>query len=217
MRVFFKHIAIIIFAASIMLILGSKIAQAQAASATDNAYYYAVVVGTDTFPLVYLPEVKIVAQKRISPEKLAELNRLRANVQRVYPYAVTASAILIDVDDHMAKLRTRKEKKDYLKQKESEMKVRFKDELKDLTMTQGSILVKLINRQTGRDCYDIIKQIKGGFNARISQTVASVFDNNLKAQYDPFGADAAIEGIVQEIESQNFYQYQYRGGSQAHR
>jgi hypothetical protein len=88
------------------------------------------------------------------------------------------------------------------------MNDKFKDQLKNLSMTQGQILVKLINRQTGRDCYSVIKEIKGGLNARIYQTAAYFFDNDLKAQYDPYGKDRDIEMIVQEIESKNYYQYQ---------
>jgi len=67
-------------------------------------------------------------------------------------------------------------------------------------MSQGQVLVKLIARQTGKPCYQIIKDLKGGLNARIWQTVAILFDNNLKNNYDPRGEDQIIESIVIEIE-----------------
>ncbi len=195
--------------ALISLITVNAHAQPQSGTSDPNIYY-AVVVGRDTFPLVWLPEVRIYARSRMNALQKADYNRLRYNVMKVYPYAVTAAYVLQDVDQELAKRRTKRERKAYLKIKENEMKARFKNELQDLTMTQGVILVKLINRQTGRDCYSIIKELRGGFNARISQTVASLFDNNLKTQYEPYGADKQIEAIVQEIEAKDYYQYQMK-------
>jgi len=144
------------------------------------------------------------------PKRKAELARLRYNVFKVYPYAVTAAFVLDKVEKETAIRTKRRDRKQYLKSVEAEMNAKFKDELKNLSMTQGQILVKLINRQTGRDCYSVIKEIKGGLNARIYQTAAYFFDNNLKKQYDPYGVDKDIEMIVQEIESKNYYQYQYQ-------
>jgi hypothetical protein len=202
-----------------MVLLGATplcnvIAQPQLSqAAVGGAYYYAVVKGQDTFPLVWLPEVHVYASSKMSPQQKAEYNRLRYNVMKVYPYAITAAYVLQDVDQELASKRTKKERKAYLKSKEQEMKARFKDELQNLTMTQGLILVKLINRQTGRDCYSIIKELRGGFNARVSQTIATLFDNNLKSMYDPYGADSQIEAIVQEIEAKDFYQYQKKSAA----
>ena len=72
--------------------------------------------------------------------------------------------------------------------------------MKDLSVYQGKVLMKLINRQTGNNCYEIIKEYRGGFNARIFQTVAFVFGSNLKQDYDANGDDKPIENIVNEIE-----------------
>ncbi len=83
---------------------------------------------------------------------------------------------------------------------DKELNLKYKDELKDLTITQGQILVKLINRETGRDAYSLIKELKGGFNARMYQTAFGFIDNNLKTQYDPYGVDKDIEMIVSELE-----------------
>lgn len=180
----------------------------QAGGANDTILLGGILVGQDIFPMVFVEEVEIAGQYA-DPKRKAELRRLRYNVYKVYPYAVTAAFILDKVDKEMAVRAKKKDRKQYLKQVEKEMNTRFKDELKNLSMTQGQILVKLINRQTGRDCYSVIKEIKGGLNARIYQTAAFFFDNNLKAQYDPYNKDKDIEMIVQEIEAKNYYQYQY--------
>lgn len=173
----------------------------------DTIMLGAVQVGNEVFPMVFGPETE-VAGAFMDPKKRDEIRRLRYNVYKVYPYAVTAAYVLDKVDKESAAIDKKKDRKAYLKRVEKEMNDKFKDKLKNLSMTQGQILVKLINRQTGKDCYSVIKQIKGGFNARIYQTAAFFFDNDLKAQYDPYGTDKDIEMIVQEIESKNYYQYQ---------
>ena len=94
----------------------------------------------------------------------------------------------------------------YKRHKEDELNKKFKGELVNLTMSQGQVLVKLIARQTGKPCYQIIKDLKGGLNARIWQTVAILFDNNLKNNYDPMGEDEAVESIVLEIERSGHFE-----------
>lgn len=181
----------------------------QAQGVNDTIMLGAVQVGQEIFPMVFIPDVAINAAY-LDPKKRDEMRRLRYNVYKVYPYAVTAAFILDKVDKETAVRTKKRDRKQYLKKVEQEMNAKFKDELKNLSMTQGQILVKLINRQTGRDCYSVIKEIKGGLNARIYQTAAFFFDNDLKAQYDPYNKDKDIEMIVQEIESKNYYQYQYQ-------
>ncbi|MFT4062822.1 MAG: DUF4294 domain-containing protein [Edaphocola sp.] len=177
--------------------------------ANDTLVVAAVQVGDKLVPMGFLQEVEVVAAY-MDTKKRDEMRRLRYNVYKVYPYAVTAAYILDKVDRETAPLAKKKDRKAYLKKIEQEMNARFKDELKNLSTTQGQILVKLINRQTGRDCYDVIKEVKGGLNARIYQTAAFFFNNDLKAQYDPYGKDKDIETIVQDIEAKHYYQYMYQ-------
>lgn len=174
----------------------------------DTLTVAGLVVGADTFPMVWIDVVEVNGKSRMDPRRKAELDKLRYNVYKVYPYAVTAAYVLKDVDQELALKGSKKERKAYLKEKEKQLSSRFKGELKDLTMTQGQILVKLINRETGKDCYSVIKEMKGGFNARIYQTVAFFFNNDLKRQYDPYNKDRDIEVIVQEIEAKNYFRYQ---------
>ena len=87
------------------------------------------------------------------------------------------------------------------------MKNEFSDPLSNLSVYQGKILMKLINRQTGNNCYDIIKEYKSGLTARFYQTVAFFFGTSLKQPYDPKGEDQQIEQIVQEVNRM----YGYKG------
>jgi len=173
----------------------------------------AEIHGTDTIPVFFLNEV-VVTEKltgralrqyrreaRRSEKRDAEYARLRYNVYKVYPYAVTAAGLLKGVDEQLNKITDKKEKKAYLKKLETDLNKRFKGELQEFTIQQGIILVKLIDRQTGRNCYSIIQEVKGGFNAVVWQSVALLFSNNLKREYDPLDRDRDIEAIVQEIET----------------
>lgn len=182
------------------------------AGPNDTILLAGVVVGTDTFAMVYLPDVEVKDKlPRHLARKRAVYDRLRYNVIRTYPYAVIAADVLKDVDGNLAKLGDDKSaRKEYLKKIEKELNKRFKGELENLTISQGQILVKLINRQTGKNCYGIIRELKGGFSAVIWQSVALLFSNNLKREYDPYDRDKEIEGIVAELEANYYYQYRYQ-------
>jgi len=162
----------------------------------------------DTLAMVFLPEfTKTDRMPRHLARRRAEWDRLHYNVYKVYPYAVIAAEVLKDVDVKLAALPDKAARKEYLKSVEKELNKRFKGELEDLTITQGQILVKLIDRQTGKNCFSIIKELKGGFSAVIWQSVALLFSNNLKREYDPYDRDKDIEAVVQEIEQRGYYRH----------
>jgi hypothetical protein len=79
-----------------------------------------------------------------------------------------------------------------------------------MTITQGQILVKLINRQTGKNCFGIIRELKGGFSAVVWQSVALLFSNNLKREYDPVDRDREIEYVVAELEANHYHNWRYQ-------
>jgi hypothetical protein len=149
-------------------------------------------------------ELAMVYVSKLPPEKLAKAiaayNRLRNAVYVTYPYARTAGATLNDVAAHLKGL-SKSERKAYIKTREKELKKQFSDPLENLSVYQGKVLMKLINRQTGNNCYDIIREYKGGLNARMYQTVAFFFGSSLKQDYDLKEAyDRQIEAIVKEID-----------------
>jgi hypothetical protein len=129
-----------------------------------------------------------------------EWTRLRNAVYVTYPFARKAGIILNEMNAKLAMIGSEDEKKSYIKSREKDLKKEFADPLEKLSVYQGTILMKLINRQTGNNCYNIIKEYRGGFTARLWQTVAFFFGSNLKQPYDPKGDDQQIESIVQEVE-----------------
>src|SRR6185437_9518647 len=178
-------------------------------AANDTILLGAVIENGDTLAVVYLPEFEEIGQvDKQYADRLAKYNQLRYNVYKVYPYAVIAAGILKSVDDDLARLPDKRARKAYLKGKEKELNSRFKNDLENLSIAQGQILVKLIDRETGKNCYGIIREMKGGFSAIIWQSVAMLFSNNLKREYDPTDRDKDIEQIVQEIEAYNYHRYQ---------
>jgi hypothetical protein len=150
-------------------------------------------------------EMQVVYISKLSPEKLAKVleayNRLRNAVFVTYPYARTAGAIINEVNAQLAGINSKKDRKAYIKSREKDLKKQFADPLSNLSVYQGKVLMKLINRETGNNCYEIIKEYRGAFNARVYQTVAFFFSSSLKQDYDLFSdpTDKQIEAIVQEI------------------
>ncbi len=130
---------------------------------------------------------------------LKKWTRLRNAVYVTYTYAKKASYIINDVVKNLDKIQDVQQRKKYLSTREKELKKEFTEPLTALSVYQGKILMKLINRETHNNCYDLIKEYRGGFTARFWQTVAWVFGSSLKQDYDPKGPDAEMESIVLEV------------------
>jgi hypothetical protein len=161
-----------------------------------------VIEGIDTIPLIELPGVTIYDEKEFGYLYLKrKYRRLIRNVKKTYPYAKVAGTRLKELDDYLVTIESEKERKAYIENAEGEIMDQFEKEVKKLTVTQGIILVKLIDRETGRTSYQVIKELNGGFTAFFWQGIARLFGNNLKVEYDPEGHDRVIEDIVRGIEA----------------
>lgn len=197
------------FLVSTFLLMGISLcytrAMAQEAHGADVIPLHAIVVGKDTIPVITLAIVDVVEKMPKALRKERERwSRLRNAVYVTYPYARSAARVLKDVNGRLATMNSKRERKAYLASKEKELKAQFGDKLENLSVYQGKVLMKLIDRETGQNCYDIIKELKGGFNARVWQTVAFFFGGNLKSDYDK-QEDHDIEIIVQELEMYQHY------------
>lgn len=165
----------------------------------------ATVYNGDTIPYGTLPTVICYVPRVFKNKKDAvKWDRLKYNVKRVYPYAILAAAKLKEYDQLLAKIPNENERKRYMKIAEKQLKDEFGEELKKLTITQGRILIKLIDRQTGKTTYDIVKDMRGAFSAFMWQSVASIFNSSLKDDYDAKGEDKAIEEAIRLIENGDF-------------
>jgi hypothetical protein len=161
----------------------------------------ALVVDGDTFPIVNLETFYIVARKPLKSKRYSQKYRkLRRDVKRAYPYAKLAGMKLKEYDAELKKLKTDHQRRKFMKKVEEELKEEFEGDLRELTVRQGIILIKLIDRETGDTSYELVKQFRGAFSAFFWQSLARLFGHNLKLRYDPDGEDKMIEEIVLLIE-----------------
>ena len=166
----------------------------------NGKLYTAIIVNGDTMPLISLPPAKITA-KRVFKSKKDEkkYKKLVFHVKKVLPYAKLAGKRMKEVEAEVANM-SKKDRKKRMKELEKEIKRDYEGELMKLSFTQGRILIKLLDRETGNISYDIIKEFRGGFTAWFFQGVAKMFNYDLKSEYDAEGDDKLIEEIVQKIE-----------------
>ncbi len=174
----------------------------QQADSSHIIYLPAQIINGDTIIVANLKEVTIGTgpqfENRLEEKKYW---KLVYNLKKVIPYAKMARQKLDEMNAHFLTLKSEKEKKQYTKQVEQEIRAQFEEQLKSLTITQGKLLIKLIYRQTGNTSYELVKEFRGGISAMFWQTLARLFGSNLKTRYDPLGEDQLIEDIVLAIES----------------
>ena len=156
------------------------------------------IINGDTIFLANIPEVEILAFKNNSERKQYFI--LKRRVLKVYPFALLAKDKLAIIQLGLDSLPKRRHKKRYTKEVAKWVKEEYSEQLKNLTMSEGKILVKLIYRETKTTSYQIVKSYRGRFNAFFWQTMAKFWDNNLKTEYDPVNVreDMLIEHIILE-------------------
>jgi len=155
----------------------------------------------DTIPCSWLDPVYVSAKLSGKwKKKYGEWTRLRNAVYVTYPYAIEASKVMNDINAQLVGVTDKGKRKAIIKSKEKELKSKFADKLTALSVYQGKVLMKLIYRQTGNNCYEIIEDYKGSFNASFWQTIALIFGSNLRQNYDPTGNDQVMEMIVKDVE-----------------
>jgi hypothetical protein len=181
-------------------IVSSK-AQVISSAKTGTPMGYRVENG-DTVYYSHIPEVVVRAPRKFkSQAEERQYWRLVYNVKKVYPYAKLAGQKLHELNEQYLTIRTERERKAYSKKAEDDLKAEFEGELRKLTVTQGRILMRLVDRETGNTTYEILKDFRGSASALFWQAIARVFGSNLKTQYNPSsGEDKTIEQIIMQIE-----------------
>jgi len=154
------------------------------------------IIDGDTFFVSEVPEVEVLAFKDKTERKKYYI--LKRRVLKVYPYALAAKTKLQGIQNGLDSIPKRKHKKRYTREVANWVKEEYAEKLKNLTITEGKILVKLIYRETNTTSYQIVKSYRGRFNAFFWQTMAKLWDNNLKTEYDPVNnrEDMLIEHIL---------------------
>ena len=167
----------------------------------DTIMVRGVIIDGDTIPYQYISVINIYAERKFKNKRAFEkYSKLRRDVLKVWPYAKITEKKFNDLAIQLGMTNDERVKKALVNKTEKEIKARFEGELKNLTINQGRILIKLIDRQTGNTSYVVLEELKGNLSAFFWQSLARLFGNNLKAHYDPNGEDAEIEKIVKTIE-----------------
>ena len=167
----------------------------------STSYYNCVwwISSTDTIVQASYAPVMIYANST-NRHKKNQYDRLQQKVIKTYPYAKAAGDIMDMFEIVSKQVTDPKVQNQLLDQAENELKKQFEKDLRDMTVSEGVILIKLIDRETGNSSFKLVQDLKGKFSAFMWQSVARVFGHNLKDQYDPAGKDVWIENIVVQIE-----------------
>lgn len=157
----------------------------------------------DTTLIVYLPEVDIdLMQRYLQITETNKGRRLANNVKKVYPYAKIAGAKMQEYDSLLASIPSAIERRRVMKQAEDEITAQYTKDLKDMTFSQGAILIRLIDRETSHTSYQVVQELRGKFRAFFYQGFARLWGYNLKSEYDPHNnpEDDEIETIMTLLE-----------------
>ena len=164
----------------------------------------ATIIDGDTVPTFEMMEVTIYG-KRIYPtaRKQRKYDKLTRNVQKMYPIALEVKAILVETYLYMQGLQDDKEREEHLEKVEKGVWDQYYPVMRRCTLSQGKLLIKLIDRECNQTSFDLIKAFIGGFKARFYQTFAAMFGASLKKEYDPEHdeEDAMIEEIIWMIDN----------------
>ncbi len=167
----------------------------------SNSVQRAYIENNDTIPIVDLQEIIVFPQRHFKNKHQQEkYNKLVRDVKRTLPYAKMVYETLIETYEYMETLPDEKARELHLKKMEKDLFKEYKPELKKLTLSQGKLLIKLIDRECNQSSYNLLKAYLGSFRAGFWNLFAGMFGASLKTEYDPNGKDATTEQVVILVE-----------------
>ena len=167
-----------------------------------KGYQRAQINNGDTIAVVNLREVYIFPQRKFKNKReQAKYNKLVRDVKRTLPYAKMVYETLIETYEYIETLPTEKAKQEHLKRMEKELFAEYKPVLKKLSLSQGKLLIKLIDRECNQSSYNLVKAFLGSFRAGFWNLFAGLFGASVKTEYDPYGKDALTEQVVILVEN----------------
>lgn len=154
-------------------------------------------INGENVPNWVIPEIVVFPKKVFKTRKdYRQYQKMIRNLKIVYPYARIAKLKLNEMNSQLSQITTKREKEKYIDQAEKEIREEFEKQLMKLTVSQGKMLIKLIDRETGRTSYELVKELKGSFSAGFWQAVARVFGSNLKTEFDSEGEDKTLNELI---------------------
>jgi hypothetical protein len=164
---------------------------------TTPLAFPSIILDGDTIAHIQIKEVVKKGRRRFkSKREMNQYYKLIRNLKKTYPYAQIAKNKLYEMDAHIRTLHSKREIDAYIKETEHQMRDEFEKQLVKLTISQGKMLIKLIDRETGRTSYELVRELKGGFSAGFWQGVARIFGSNLKTKFEPNGEDKVLDELI---------------------
>jgi len=152
--------------------------------------------------MIVLPDVPVFPPMQSGDEKqIAVYNKLIRDVKKTLPYAKMIYATLIETCEYIETLPNSKAKEAHLKRMEKELFEQYKPEMKKMTLTQGKLLIRLIDRECNQTSYEIAKAFLGPLRAAFWNFFAGMFGASLKSNWDPNEKDAEAERVVRLVEA----------------
>jgi hypothetical protein len=144
-----------------------------------------------------IPEIVVFPKRTFKTKRdYRQYQRIIRNIKIVYPYARVAKNKLKEMNEEFLHLKTKREKQEFINRSEKEIRDEFEKQLVNLTVSQGKLLIKLIDRETGKTSYELVKELKGNFSAGFWQAVARIFGSNLKSEFDAEGEDKMVNELI---------------------
>ena len=166
-----------------------------------EGFLRAYVDGQDTVAIINLPTIYVFPELLFKNEKeKQQYTKLVMDVKRTLPYAKIIYETLIETYEYIETLPNDKTRNAHLKRMEKELYNQYKPELKKLTLTQGKLLIKLVDRECNQSSYNLVSAYLGSFRASFWNIFAGLFGASLKSKYDPKGQDAQTERVVLLVE-----------------
>ena len=151
----------------------------------------------EPLPNWVIPEIVVFPKRKFKSRRdFRQYQKMIRNLKIVYPYANIAKTKLNEMNQELSLIKTKREREKYVDQAEKEIREEFEKQLMKLTVSQGKMLIKLIDRETGKTSYELVKELKGSFSAGFWQAVARVFGSNLKTEFDADGEDKILDELV---------------------
>ncbi len=189
----------------VLLPAGVLQAQTKADSVHSKPVLYFLkpeILDGDTLPHVMLDEVTIIKPWEFENRReYQRYNRLVRNIRVTLPYARLAAEKLADINKELATIEGNKKRRQFLREAENQLFSEFEAPLRKLTFSQGKLLIRLIDRETGDNSYNLIKDYKGGVPAFFWQGIARIFGANLKDEYNADEEDKMIEHIIRLMDA----------------
>ena len=165
-----------------------------------------IVEGNDTIYIDQIRASKVYSRlPKMKGREWRQYYHLVHNFSKAYPYALVAKKLVVEADSVIAADNLKGVKREkYINKVQKELFSVFESQMRSLTVSQGALIMKLVDREVGKSSYNIIKGYKSGITAGFWQGIAKMFGSDLKKPYDPDGEDAATEELVQIWEAGDF-------------